>query len=148
RRGPRTEDGAGQSRSCGSCRLEDTRVPGRTADQTWPGPDRRWSGGPLSPDLLCNFHDQPELVGLLLAREHVALHGRGEAALRRETQLLEVDVAGGLVDAAAQKLALLEFATFGGDEPQHHYLSLWHKAQWLEASRASVVPLHEEAVDL
>src|SRR5882724_332411 len=42
----------------------------------------------LPPHLLCEFHDLPHFVPLLLLGENVALLGRGEAALRRERELL------------------------------------------------------------
>ena len=41
-----------------------------------------------------------ELRALLVVGEGVALDGRGEAALARQAELLEVDVASGLVDAS------------------------------------------------
>ena len=45
-----------------------------------------------APDLLGDLDDQPQLGGLLLACQFVALDGRGEAALRRQAELVEVDV--------------------------------------------------------
>ena len=39
-------------------------------------------GAGSAPHLLSRLHDQPQLVGLLLARERVALDRGGEAALR------------------------------------------------------------------
>ena len=45
-----------------------------------------------APDLLGDLDDQPQLGGLLLACQLVALDGRGEAALRRQAELVEVDV--------------------------------------------------------
>ena len=42
----------------------------------------------------------------------------------------------------------LELAALGGDEPEHDLLALRDEPQRLEAARARVVPLHEEAVDL
>ena len=46
----------------------------------------------LSPDLLRDLDDQPQLVGLLLGGQRVALDRRGEAALRRQAELVEVGV--------------------------------------------------------
>src|SRR5262249_51454102 len=55
-------------------------------------------GSPRAPDLLRGLHDQPELVPLLLLAEVVALLGGGEAALRRQAQLIDVDEPGGVLD--------------------------------------------------
>ena len=46
------------------------------------------------------FHDHAQLGPLLVLGQHVALLGRGEAALRRQAKLIERDVFGRLVDAA------------------------------------------------
>src|SRR5690349_11730490 len=52
-----------------------------------------------APHLLRRLHDQAELGELLLFGERVAFHRGGEAALRRQAQLVEVDVLRCLVDA-------------------------------------------------
>src|SRR6266508_5428923 len=51
------------------------------------------------PDLPGGLDDQAQLGDLLVVAEHVALDGGGEAALRREAELLERDELGGVVDA-------------------------------------------------
>src|SRR4051812_31297627 len=61
-----------------------------------------------APDLLGRLDDEPELVDLLLDRERVALDGRGEAALRGEAELLEVDVLDRLLDPALEQVLRLE----------------------------------------
>ena len=43
----------------------------------------------LLPHLVRQFHDHAQLRPLLLLGEHVALLGRGEAALRRQAELIE-----------------------------------------------------------
>src|SRR5207248_7355278 len=64
----------------------------------------------LAPDLAGGFDDEAELRLFLLDRERVALDCRGEAALRRQAELLERHVFGGFVDAALE----LVFAFEGG----------------------------------
>ena len=83
------------------------------------------------------------------SREHVALDRRREAALRREAQLLERRVPRRLLDAPLQLVLRLELAALRRHEPEHDLLlALRQEAQRLEAARALVVPLHEEAVDV
>src|SRR5690349_23339607 len=53
----------------------------------------------LTPHFLRGLDDEPELGHLLVERERVALHRRGEPALRREAKLLQRNVFGRLVDA-------------------------------------------------
>src|SRR5687767_4208973 len=52
--------------------------------------------GLLAPDLLGDLDDHPQLVGLPLARQRVALDGGGEPTLRRQAELVEIDVLRGL----------------------------------------------------
>ena len=48
--------------------------------------------GRSAPDLGGGLDDQPELGDLLVEGQHVALDGRGEAALRGQAELVERDV--------------------------------------------------------
>ncbi len=58
-----------------------------------PGPLRRLARPrPASPNLARRLDDQLELGHLLVIAEGIALHRGGEAALRREAQLLDLDV--------------------------------------------------------
>src|SRR5579875_3480555 len=101
-----------------------------------------------TPALGRGLHDEAQLGELLLDRQHVALDRGREAALRRQAQLFEVDVARGLVDPAQQLVAGLQLPALGRDQAEHDDLSRRDEAQRLEAARARVVPLHEEAVDV
>ena len=87
-------------------------------------------------------------TGALLDRQRVAVDRRGEAALGREAELVEVDELRGLLDPAFEEVLGLELAALGGDQAEHDDLALGHEAQRLEAAGACVVPLHEEAVDV
>ena len=88
-----------------------------------------------------------ELASLVLGRELVALHGRGEAALRAESQAIERHQPGRLVDARAQLVHRLEARLLARHQPQHHVAVLRHRAQRLEAARALVVVLQQEALE-
>src|SRR5215217_6082853 len=103
----------------------------------------------LAPDFLRHLDDEAQLRPLLLLAEHVALDGGREAALRRQAQLLERRVPRRLLDTPQQLFPRLELAALRRHEPEHDLLlALRQEAQRLEAARALVVPLHEEAVDV
>ena len=102
----------------------------------------------LAPDLARRLDDQAQLRLLLAEREVVAVHGRREAALRREAELVDVGELARLLDAALERVLALQLAALGRHEPEHDELAGRQEAQRLEAARALVVPLHEEAVDL
>src|SRR6185437_16918520 len=68
------------------------------------------------PHVRGDLDDQPQLRPLLLDRERVALDRRREAALRREAQLLERHVLRGFVDAALERIGVLQRAGLRGDE--------------------------------
>src|SRR5918998_2271273 len=100
------------------------------------------------PDLLGGLDDERQLGDLLVAGQRVALHGRGEAALRGQGQLLQRHVAGGLVDAPLEVVPALQLRALGGDQAQDDALARRHEAQRLESPGAGVVVLQEEPVDL
>src|SRR4051812_13297604 len=62
--------------------------------------ERRHDAPASAPDLLGGLHDELQLGDLLVAGQRVALHGRGEAALPGQGQLVERDEPRRLVDAA------------------------------------------------
>src|SRR3954470_1520978 len=84
---------------------------------------------PSAPDLVGDLHDPPQLRPLLVLGQDIAFLGGGEAALRREAELVEVDVPRGLVDAALELVLGFERSTFGGDESEHDHLALGHEPQ-------------------
>src|SRR6266540_3964611 len=63
-----------------------------------------------APDFLGDLDDQPQLRPLVVLREEVALDRRREAALRRQTELLERRVLGRLFDPPLQLFLRLELA--------------------------------------
>src|SRR4051812_22177518 len=77
---------APSARGLRPCRSPHLRYAGRATDR------RCRALAALAPDLLRRLHDQSQLGDLLLARERVAVDGRGEAALGREAELVDVDV--------------------------------------------------------
>src|SRR4051812_48621832 len=101
----------------------------------------------LFPHLVGELLDHAKLRPLLLLGEDVALLGGGEAALRRQAELLQRSELGRLVDPALDVILLLERAALGGDEPEHHGLvALRQEAQRLEAAGAVAVVFEEVAV--
>src|SRR3954463_13217949 len=94
----------------------------------------------LFPHLVGELLDHAKLRPLLLLGEDVALLGGGEAALRREAELLQRSELGGLVDPPLDVVLLLERAALGGDEPEHHGLVAFRQeAQRLQTPRAGAV---------
>src|SRR3954453_1898546 len=101
-----------------------------------------------SPDLVGDLHDPPQLRPLLVLGQDIAFLGGGEAALRREAELVEVDVPRGLVDAALELVLGFERPALRGDEPEHDHLALGHETQRREAAGAVAVVFHEIGVDV
>ncbi len=102
----------------------------------------------LAPDLARRLDDEAQLRGLLLHAQVVAVDGRREPALRREAELVDVGEPRGLLDPSLELVLALELAALGGHETEHDELARRQEAQRLEAARALVVVLQEEAVDL
>src|SRR4051794_33401488 len=102
--------------------------------------------GRSAPHLARGLHDEAQLRDLLLVRQRVALDRRGEPALGRQTELVDVHVPGRLLDAALELVLGLEVPALGGDQAEDDELALGDEAQRLEAARALVVPLHEQPV--
>src|SRR5215469_9771130 len=95
----------------------------------------------LAPDFLGDLDDQLELGHFLLVPQHVALDRRGEAALRRQAELVKRHELGRLLDPPLERVRVLQFAALGGDQAEHDHLARRHEAQRLEATGALVVPL-------
>src|SRR5215467_1002726 len=100
----------------------------------------------LPPDVLGNLDDQFELGNFLLVAEHVALDRGGEAALRRQAQLVQRHELRRLVDPALDRVRVFQLAPLGGHQAEHDHLAGRHEAQRLEAAGALVVVFEEEAV--
>src|SRR6267142_1191115 len=101
----------------------------------------------LFPHLIGELLDHAKLRPLLLLGEQVAFFGGGEAALRREAELLRRSELGRLVDPALDVVLLLERAALGGDQAKHHGLVAFRQeAQWFEAAGAVGVVFEEIAV--
>src|SRR5215831_3356004 len=100
----------------------------------------------LPPDVLGNLDDQFELGHFLLVAEHVALDRGGEAALRRQAQLVQRHELRRLVDPALDRVRVFQLAPLGGYQAEHDHLAGRHEAQRLEAAGALVVVFEEKAV--
>src|SRR5262249_12929727 len=122
-----------------------TRSPAIVAPAS-PSPSTATLSTLFAPDLLRRLHHQPHLGGLLVAGELVARNRGGEAALRREAELVHVHELRRLLDAPLEHVLVLELRALRRHEPEHHHLALGHEAQRLERPGALVVVLEEEAV--
>src|SRR5215469_1142522 len=111
---------------------------------------RQAPGGPLgflsAPDVPGDLDDQFELGDLLVVAQHVPLDGGGEAALRRQAQLVERHELRRLIDAALEHVRVFQLAPLGGHQAEHDHLARRHEAQRLEAAGTVVVVLEEEPV--
>src|SRR5258708_28943981 len=90
---------------------------------------------------------QPQLLGLLLRRDAVALHRRREAALRAQREAVQRQVPRRLLDARAHLVVGLQPRLLGRHQAQHHGAVLRHVAQRLEPAGARVVVLQQEALE-
>src|SRR6266704_5045206 len=92
---------------------------------------------PSAPYFFRKLDDHPKFRPLFRLGQHVALLGRGEAALRRQAILIERRKLRGLLDAALDGVLVLERAAFRGDQPEHHHLvALRQEPQRLETAGA------------
>src|SRR3954469_21522731 len=97
----------------------------------------------LAPDLARVLHAPAELGPLLVLGQQVALLGAGEAALRRQAELVERREFRRLFDTPLELVLALELAGLGRHDAQHDLLALREKTQRLEAAGAVGVVLHE-----
>src|SRR5438067_13173839 len=105
------------------------------------------SPGSAAPDETRDLGHPLELAALILRRDAVAFHGRGEAALRAQGQALERHELGRGVDAPPQLLPRLQPRLLRGHQTQHDLAIGRHHAQRPEVARALVVVLQEEALE-
>src|SRR6202034_1676894 len=78
----------------------------------------------ISPHFAGDLDDHPQLRPLLVLGQRIAFFGRSEAALRRETKLVEIEEFRRLVDPALDVVFLFQRAGFAGDEAEHDRLAL------------------------
>ena len=118
------------------------------------GKARRRPAGPIceisiaAPDLVRNFDDHAQLGPLLILGQHVAFFGRGEAALRRQAQLLKRYKFSGFIDAAFDVVLRLQPPAFLRYEAKHDLLVALEMTQRLEAASAVSIELQEITVDI
>src|SRR5947209_1010481 len=89
--------------------------------QPWTGRGVSRSAG-RGPDAGGDLADQAQLVLLGALADRVARAGRGEAALRRQGELLAGEDAARLADAVSQLVGRLQLAGLRRDEAEHHHL--------------------------
>src|SRR5580692_7608908 len=86
----------------------------------------------VSPDLSGDLPDHAQLGPFLVLSQYVAFLGRGEAALRRQTQLVEIGEFGRFRDTSLQRVLGFERAALGGDEAEYREAALLQALERLE----------------
>src|SRR5262245_13037703 len=89
-----------------------------------------------TPDRLGGLHPQPQLGAFVLFAQRIAGGGAGEAALRRDSQPVEIDVTRRLVGAPLEVVHPLQGRRLAADEAEYHALVLRQEAQRLEIAGA------------
>src|SRR6516162_11321045 len=74
--------------------------------------------GNSTPNLARDLADHAQLRPLLVLGENIAFLGRGEAALRRETKLIEIGEMRGLLDPPPDRILGFQRAGLGSDQPE------------------------------
>src|SRR5215475_10740288 len=109
------------------------------------GNERPWLV--LPPHLVRQLNDHAKLRPLLVLGQNVSFFGRGEAALRRQAELIERDELRGFFDALLDIRARLEAARLRRYQAEHHDLvPLRQEPQRLKAAGAVGVVFEEVAV--
>src|SRR3984957_7001492 len=102
----------------------------------------------VSPDLSGDLPDHAQLGPFFVLGQYIAFLGRGEAALRRETKLVEFGELGCFRDAALERVFGFERAGLGRDQAEHRKAALLQALERLEPAGAFGVVFHEIAVHL
>src|SRR5665213_4093158 len=76
----------------------------------------------LAPRLPCHVRDEAQLAQLRVPLDRIPLGPRGEAALRRDRELVAREDLAGLVDPTQQVGGRLEQVRLGGHEPEYEHL--------------------------
>src|SRR5262245_32764124 len=100
----------------------------------------------LTPHFVGDLDDHPKFGPLLVLVQRIAFLAGGKAALRAQTQLIEVNVFCRLVDAPLERILRFELTSLGCHQPEHDDLALVHAAQRLERAGAIGIVFHEIAV--
>src|ERR1700682_4122559 len=101
-----------------------------------------------APYFLCGLDDQPQLRGLRVTPDFLAVYSTRKSALRRKAELIERHQACCLLDLALQHVLGFELPELGRHQPEHDGLSRRDEAQRRKVARARVVILEEIPVDL
>src|ERR1700724_2743928 len=104
--------------------------------------------GLFSPPLLGDLAAHPQLGPLFLFDESIPFLGRGEAALRREAELLEIGEFGGFLDAPLDDVLGFQRAGLGRHQAEHSKAIFLQALERLKTAGAVGVVFHEIAVHL
>src|ERR1700728_1715896 len=95
------------------------------------------------PYFLRRFDHETELGTLVFDRDVVSVYGARKAALRRQCQLLQGRILGGLFNTAPKYAFVFHRAELGRHQAENHSLSFRQETQRLEVAGAYVIVLEE-----
>src|SRR5664279_6539722 len=101
-----------------------------------------------APYFLRRLDHQAQLRSLRLTGDLIAMHGAREAALRRQTKLVQRYHSRGLVDFSLQRVLGFELAELGRDQSENHRFPRGYETQRRKIAGAGIVVLEEIPVDL
>src|ERR1700680_4606016 len=104
--------------------------------------------GLFPPHLLRDFADHPQLGPLVLFGKSIPFLGRGEAALRRQTELLEIGEFGGFLDAPLDGVLGFQGAGLRRHQAEHHEAIFLQALERFKTAGAVGLIFHEIAVHL
>src|SRR3984893_2265305 len=104
--------------------------------------------GLFPPHLLGDLADHLQLGPLFLFGKSIPFLSRGEAALRRQAELLDIGELGGFLDAPLDRILGFQGAGLGRHQAEHRAAAFLQTPQRLKTAGAVGVVFHEIAVHL
>src|SRR3954470_23662706 len=101
-----------------------------------------------APDLVRYFDDAGELALNHIERKIACADIAGEAALRAQRELVDVDGTTRLLDSALECIGRLNLGILGGHDADRDALALRHKAQRLKVAGTGRVEFEKIAIHL
>src|SRR5271163_1506220 len=100
----------------------------------------------LTPNVIGYFHDQPQFRFFIFNRQRISAGRAGEAALRRDSEILDRHELRGLVDSPLHRILVFQHGGLRADQSEAHELVFGHQAQRREIPGPRRIVLKEEAV--
>src|SRR5262249_48198868 len=98
------------------------------------------------PDPARGLNHQAELGPLFIFGQQIPFRGGGEAALRAESQVLQGNIAGCLLDPSRYLGAILQLGTLGADQAKDNHLPFGNEAERFECPRTLVVIFQKKTI--